>query len=435
MKNLNELYTKIEKILKTDMVGFMSAYRYIALDYEEKGFSINRIKMLLNGQIDVNGLEERDMIAICKALYKIGHVALNPSEFFGSLKIVSYESAVRVEKVIDKIELKNFIKKNDYEYKGYVTYKQIYDYINNTLIFYDYEAQRSPRYRKVGSIDGAEAMYIRTENINEKSIRDIADAISNNSFEDTEMVFNCEMIKGKNQNFLFESKFNDIVGDIVIKPNYEIADKNTTWVSITDGFHRCKGIMLAMAKHYKETGEYLEGSIGLRLVRVDKERAKRIVHQTFLRSADEPEWIKSVVSDDYSKFVDKVIENSKSLTVENTIEIAEIKKAITSKSLLIDIVKHTNIEVNNDSEVYYKSMDIGKNFDLIYAISSDVGAEVNVYTGALYFYIAYKMLSEKIDVVGIIEKIYLNEKIKFMFKRNVNVGKLLKTLDEVISNE
>ena len=213
-----------------------------------------------------------------------------------------------------------------------------------------------------------------------------------------------------------------------------MTDNDTTWVSITDGFHRCKGIVKAVSDHLEKTGEYLEGSIGVRLVRVDKERAKRIVHQTFLRSTDEPEWTKSLSDDDYSKFVDTVVDLSRYLTIDNTIEFAQMNNKLTSKALLIDLVKKMNIEVNNDGEVFTKGKKIAKNFDLIYSIARNNNIEINPYKIAQYFYFAY-IFEIDMDVEYIIQSMEKSEKLKSMYRKNMSVNKFIESINEVINNE
>ena len=461
MKDLNELFFQMKKLLEENMSAFMEAYRLVSLEYDKKGLNKNSIHMLMNGQIEVTMLNEYDLIAFCKAFTQLGLGGFKASDFFGDMKLVSYEHYEKIEDIPNKIELKNFLRKNSFEYRGQITYKQIYDYLNYTLLFYDKEAQRSPKFKKIGSKNnGKVTMNIRTENLNTKSVNNIAKTIIDKKFEDTELVLNCEILEGKNQNFKFISanekisvmlanKFginrleakkildketDDVLGDIIIKPNYVMTDKDTTWVSITDGFHRCKGIVKAVSDHLEKTGEYLEGSIGVRLVRVDKERAKRIVHQTFLRSTDEPEWTKSLSDDDYSKFVDMVLNLSRYLTVDNTIELAQINGKLTSKALLIDLVKRMNIEVNNEGEVFTKGKKIAKNFDLIYSIARNNDIEFSPYKIAQYFYFAY-IFEADMDVEYIIQNMEVSGKLNSMYRKNMSINKFIEAIEEVVRNE
>lgn len=418
-----------EKLFKGDLV------RRVSEEFEKKGLDSRVFQLLMNDQINISNLKDYELIAISKVLYnELKSETLNPKKYFGDNLLVNYENKIKIEEKIDFIELKNFIKIDDFNFRGQIDYKDIYTHLNYNNFFYDHEAQRSPKYRTVGSKSG-KGKKLRVENLNIQAVEQIADSILEGKFEDSEIILNCEMIQGKKQRFKFINKYENILGDIVIKPDYDIESKTTTWVSITDGFHRCKGIVLAVSKHLEQTGKMLEGSIGVRLVRADKDRAKRIVHQTFMRASDEPEWINALVDDDYSKFVDLVLKASKRLTVENTVEEAENNDKLTSKSLLIDTVRKMKIAVNDESEAYFKSIDIAKNFDLIFDISNKLGIKMTPYKAIAYFYLAYKMIGNNLDFMDILNKLEDNKQFINMAKKIDNLNKMINVIDEVIISE
>ena len=138
----------------------------------------------------------------------------------------------------------------------------------------------------------------------------------------------------------------------------------------------------------------------------DKERAKRIVHQTFLRSSDEPEWVEALAKNDYSDFVDLVLENSKRLTFANTVEDAEVNGKLTSKALLIEATKKMNIEFNKLSQSNKMSKAIAKNFDLAYDVAKELNIKTTAYGVIGYYYLAYMCaINEELDVVELVEKL------------------------------
>ncbi|MBS5307713.1 hypothetical protein [Clostridium sp.] len=456
------LRLEVDKVVEKQMLRG-DLWREINNEFERKGLDSRSLLLLLDDdKKTASDLTDYELIAFSKVAYdKLKWKELNPKRYFGDVTLVNYENYFRTEKIIDVVELENFKKVDDFEYKGQISYKQIYDYMNNNLLIYDHEAQRSPKYREIGSKNG-KAQKLKVVNINEKSVESIADSILSNNFEDSEIVLNCELIKGKKQKFDFneislykelistlsntfnkeEKTIENIVkkdlenigqGNIVIEPNYDMNSDFTTWVSITDGYHRCKGIILAMTRHYEKTGEWLDRSIGVKLVRATKERAKRIVHQTFLRSADEPEWVNALAEDDYTKFVDLLVKQSKRLTIENTIEEAEINDKLTSKSLLTDIIKNTGIAVNDSSEALFKAMDISKNFDLMYDYSIKKGVELNPYKVGAYIYIAYE-IDDVNTILRVLEKLEDDEKFIKMCNKFKNTNDFIEYLEEVIVN-
>lgn len=456
------LKLEIDKVISGQMLRG-DLWREINNEFRRKGLDLRSLQLLLDDdKKTASDLTDYELIAFSKIAYdKLKWKELNPKRYFGDLALVNYENYFRTEKIIDIIKLGNFKKINEFEYRGQVSYKQVYDYMINNLFIYDHDAQRSPKYREVGSKNG-KSQKIKVVNINEKSVEDIANAILENKFEDTEIVLNCEMIKGKKQQFDFDefdlynnliSKLSEVFkkstddikdiigkqlkdinqGNITIKPNYDINDTNTTWVSVTDGYHRCKAIVLALTRHYEKTGEWLEGSIGVRLVRATKDRAKRIVHQTFLRNQDELEWVNTLADDDYTKFVDMIVKESKRLIIDNTTEEAEINNKLTSKSILIDIIKRTRIAVNDSSEALFKALDIAKNFDLIYDYSVKKGIKLNPHKVGCYIYIGCEV-EEASNVIKIVEKLEDDEVFIRMCRKNANINNLIKHLEEVIVN-
>jgi len=428
------LRLEVDKVISSQMLRG-DLWREINNEFRRKGLDLRSLQLLLDDdKKTASDLTDYELIAFSKIAYdKLKWKEINPKRYFGDLTLVNYENYFRTEKTIDFMKFVNFIKIDEFNFRGQVTLKDVYDCINSNMYIYDHESQRSPKYREVGSKNG-KSQKLKVANINDKAVESISDAFLNKTFEDSEIVLNCEVIKGKReQQFKFIPKYEDVLGDIIIEPNYNMDSDTTTWVSVIDGYHRCKGIVLALTKHYEKTGEWLEGTIGVRLVRATKERAKRIVHQTFLRSSDNIEWVNALAEDDYTKFVDTIIKESKRLTIENTIEEAEINGKLTSKSILIDISKKINVSVNNKSEALLKAIDIADKFDLMYDYSVKKGIKLNPYKVGCYIYIACEV-EEASSIINIVDKLEDDETFIRMCRKNANINNLIKHLEEVIVN-
>lgn len=428
------LRLEVDKVISSQMLRG-DLWREINNEFRRKGLDLRSLQLLLDDdKKTASDLTDYELIAFSKIAYdKLKWKEINPKRYFGDLTLVNYENYFRTEKTIDFMKFVNFIKIDEFNFRGQVTLKDVYDCINSNMYIYDHESQRSPKYREVGSKNG-KSQKLKVANINDKAVESISDAFLNKTFEDSEIVLNCEVIKGKReQQFKFIPKYEDVLGDIIIEPNYNMDSDTTTWVSVIDGYHRCKGIVLALTKHYEKTGEWLEGTIGVRLVRATKERAKRIVHQTFLRSSDNIEWVNALAEDDYTKFVDTIIKESKRLTIENTIEEAEINGKLTSKSILIDISKKINVSVNNKSEALLKAIDIADKFDLMYDYSVKKGIKLNPYKVGCYIYIGCEVEEASI-IIKIVDKLEDDETFIRMCRKNANINNLIKHLEEVIVN-
>lgn len=432
--SIDLLKVEIDKIVNKQMLRG-NLWREIDNEFERKGLNKNSLRLLLDDDKQTaDDLNDYELIAFSKIAYeKLKWKELNPSRYFGDLTMINYNNYYgETDKIIDTVELRNFIRIDDFNYRGQITYKQIYDYVNSKLLIYSHDAQRSPKYRKIGSKEGKSQM-LKTINVNETVVEEICNSILEGNFEDTEIILNCEIVKGKTQQFIFTPKYKNILGDIIIKPNYNMDDKTTTWINVADGWHRRNAIVLAVSRHYEKTGEWLEGSIGVRLVRANKERAKRIVHQTFLRSSDEMEWVNALAENDYTVFVDMVVKESKRLTIGNTLEEAEINKKLTSKSLLVDITKKTNIAVNDTSDATFTSIEMAKRFDLMYDYSAKKGVLLNPYKVGAYFYIAHK-IEDVSKLIRLIELLEDNEEFITICKKHTGINNFVNLIEEVIVN-
>lgn len=437
----DDLMVEINEVIE-QKVFQSQLWRDINIEFESKGLDVKSLQLLLDDdKKTASDLTDYELIAFAKIAYrKLKKDKFNPLNYFGETTLINYENNIlntKVEKV-DKLILKDFRKIDEFNYRGQISYKDLYDYFNNNLIIYDHNAQRSPKYREVGSKNG-KSRKLKIVNLNMDTVEDISKSILSEVFEDSEIILNCEMLENKEQKFRFDAKYKDIFGDILIETNYDMQSDKTTWVTIPDGYHRCRGIILAMNKYYAKEGVWLEGSIGVKLVRATKERARRIVYQTFLRSPDEPEWTKTLAEDDYTKFVDMVVKNSKTLTIENTIEEVEANDKLTSKSLLVDIIKTTDIKVNELSKAFFDSKSIAKNFDIAYDFVKNKNAKVNPYTIAGYIYISYLVGDNINQLLEVLDKITNDEKFNSMARKNLNVENFVdfinRFVDEVISNE
>lgn len=422
---LDDLRFEIDELIKKK--EFNSILRDISAEFERKGLDTKSLQLLLNKEDKTaSSLDDYELIAISSVAYKkLEKTEYDPSKYFGKMKLDEYNDYKRTDIAIDKIVLKDFRKINDFEYRGQISYKDLCEYFNNNLIVYNHDTQRSPKFRNIGSVNG-KSKTLKVQNVNEDTVRSIADTILRNEFEDTEIVLNCEVIEGKFQRFKFVKKYKevDFIGDIVIEVDYDEGSPSMTKVTIPDGYHRLRGILLACTEYYSETGMQLEGEIGVRLVRASKERAKRIVYQTFLRSPDKLEWVEALKEDDYTKFVDMIVKQSKSLTIENTIDEAIANDKLTSKLLLVDAIKKTDIEVNNISSIVNTSKMIAENFDIIYKEIKD-RVKINPNVVASLVYLAYISGKDYINLYKNIEEIGLSYQFHKMCDNNTNVDKLM----------
>lgn len=319
---------------------------------------------------DLTEVEKMTFAEVCfnvlKKQDKSWYEDFNIEKYFSNQDLMFYECYVNKEEIINEMHFKNCIKINDNNYRTNMSGKQVYQYFKNMLILYNKSTQRASKLKKLGTKD----KYTRTVSLNKKAVREIADEILNKTFEESEIILNIRLIKGKTPQFKFDAYSIEGVGDITIVPNYDRSSKYCTFCEIIDGYHRASGMIEAVGEHYEKTGKWLDTSIGVKIVLADYDRALRIISQTFKRTDTNKQWLKSLEKNDNGKFVDKVISSSKVLkdNVENTIEECIAFKKETYKSILIDVVDELNIEVNDIAVSTYTSYEMAQKLDELVSI-------------------------------------------------------------------
>lgn len=333
--------------------------------FEKKGLNQRMVKCIFSGTkliTDMNDMEKITFADTCHRYFKSDKYDI--SNYYSDSKLAEWINYINVKEKINVIHCEDFRRINSYEYHGDFTFKEVYEYMKNILWVYYPATQRSSKYREVNN-----TTMIREVNINKKSVNEICNLILEGKFEATEIILNCMLVKGKKPQISFEKKYKEI-GDITIKPNYDIKNDNYTIVTILDGYHRILGICKAVEYHYEKTGEWINGRISCKLVLADIIRAKRIVELVFKRTDDDKNWVKSLEQSDYTEFVDMLIQNSSTLrnNVADIYEQCKYNNKLTYKVILTDTIKKLKIDVSDKSLSLFLANDMAKILDSLYDI-------------------------------------------------------------------
>ena len=103
--------------------------------------------------------------------------------------------------------LKDFIKINDFEYHGAITYEDLYKYMSNNLFIYTLDIQRDATFKKMGK------GYIKTATIDSKAVKNIEETALRGELETTQIVLTLLIDEGSVPKISFKSKYNNI-GDV-----------------------------------------------------------------------------------------------------------------------------------------------------------------------------------------------------------------------------
>ena len=357
-KDIEELNVFLSKIIEKEVDNF-KLQKELNKSFGKKGLNQRMVKCLFSGTkvvADMNDIEKMTFADTCHKALKDDN--LNIVKYYSDMKVVEWSNYINISETIDEIYGEDFRKINSYEYHGDFTYKQVYDYMKNLLWLYYPSTQRSSKYREVNNT------MIREINVNKKAVNEISNLILDGKFESTEIILNCMILKGKTPQIKFDKMYKEI-GDITIKPNYDLDNDNYTICTILDGYHRIIGICKAVEIHNEKTGEWLEGKISCKLVLADIVRAKRIVELVFKRTDDDKNWLKSLEQSDFTEFVDMVVSNSSVLknNVADIYEQCNYNNKVTYKVILTDTVKKLNIDVANKSATLFAANDMAKFID------------------------------------------------------------------------
>lgn len=441
----SQLFKNIESLVIRE-VNNSELRKNINKIFGEKKLNENTIYCLFNNSKEIKDLETIEQIAIAKVCYeyKDRSNSYDYTKYFSVSEINEFESYISTEEKIKVMEFKDFRKINDSLYRGNCTYVDLCRYFENMLIIYNIDTQRANTIKKLGNT------IIRKPSIDKKTVESIKNAILEGKFEDTEIVLNVRMIEGKYPRFEFKPKYRDMLGDIKIMPQYhDLEDKMFTVVDILDGYHRILAIKAAIDQYYQENNEYLEGSIGIKIVFADTERGLRIVEQTFKRSNTDKQFLDAIATNDYTLLVDDIIKNSKKLknNIARTYDECIAFNKITHKAILNRTVEYLKISSDNvmarnfESKKYSKLID--EYVDVVeYKINKeniDKYINPNIFAGVIAFGKKCFDYEMQIGIDEIEKLVYFISEIKIenikkmkLLNKNCNISKIVENFGGVI---
>lgn len=367
IREISELNKEIQQVIDEE-ANNTDLLRELNEEFAKKRLNLKTISTLFNETKEVKDMNDMEKIAFSKACNRQFTKEkrewakfFDVKRYFATQTLLDYETYINIEPIISEINFENCIKIDNYNYRTMITGKQIYDYMNNMLILYNKATQRAGKLKKIGD------KFTRTISLNRRAVREIADEILAGTFEETEIILNLRMIKGKKQQFEFKESAIEGIGDITIVPEYDMNSDNCTFLEILDGYHRISGAKMAVEEYHQKTGEWLDCKIGVKLIKADMDRALRVVSQTFKRTDTNKDWLKAIEKNDTTNFVDEFIKNSKILKdeVEYSIEECKAFNSRTYRIALIDTIKKLDIAVNDPTEVSYYALGMAKNMDLL----------------------------------------------------------------------
>ena len=371
MKSNKELLENLSWVLFDVGLKNKDLIKAINKKLTEKGISKNIMHLLYDDLKGVDELDDITIMCILDASYAIlKDDRVDMKNYFGINLITQYEAYMNLETPLDEVVLDGITEHED-GYTGTISYEEIYNFMNNNLLIYYKETQREGKITKLGN------NYIKTISINKKNIKEMSELAIKGELAPSEIKLNVLLIdEDVEPQVYFKKEYKDI-GELCIKPEYQ-DEQHKTLLSIVDGYHRVLAITNAVSKHLSETGEMLQGYMLVTITEKTVEEIKQIILQTFKRSQTSREFLRTLESNDYTKFVDNILKNT-NINVANTYADLKTGDYITYKTLLIDVVKCMGIKVNSKSASVIASKQIAENIEIIldYMKSKDIKITCN----------------------------------------------------------
>ena len=415
MKSKNELIKLLESKLKTNKIN-SSLAKALNEELLKKNINPNLTGLLFNGMKDIIDLNDNELILLSKVFYRyFKDDNLKPSHYFSDKDLINYETNIKEHyENINLIELNNTIKINDTSYVAFVGAEMLYNMYESNIIIYNKETQRSPKIRVLGK-----NYVVKQISLNKNAVKEIANEMLNETYESDLIIFNVLQLPNNVPNISYDN------GTLYIKPNLNVEDEDFTCISIVDGFHRLSGLVDAVLKLKKDKKEIPE-SMGLivKIVVRDIEGAKRIITQSFKRSATDKDFLKSLEVNDYTKLADVLVKGLPDCIrkkIMSTYEEQIYMHGITNKILIADTLKEI---LPKEKNYLFNLNDINKTADLLNKILSYILEEF--YEKNFNVFVEESNLMRKNSIVYLIFIAYN------LIKLNIEEEKFLKLADKIL---
>lgn len=214
----------------------------------------------LNLNIPFNSLSISELYHICRLINNFKPV-IKIDDFFTDEEMtqaIENKNNIKIESD-SKMVIENVLytkNNNEESWVAIVTYKQIYEWMKTGKLIYNMQTQRQGVLKKIRN------NMIIIPYINEKSVDNIAEAMFKNEFYSNMISFNVT------PDFNYKLEYNPTERILVIDTNI------FNNIAVTDGYHRCSGVVKAIEKNHS-----LQGELYLKITNMSIEKAQKFIRQ------------------------------------------------------------------------------------------------------------------------------------------------------------
>lgn len=216
----------------------------------------NRIKGMLLSQLPLESAPIEQLYFIGQYLNRQRILEENISQFFNSDEIASFQNYIKPVEKLEYPVFKNTIKSSTKEeFTCRLTYKQIVDMYESSLLSYNINTQRVSKINKKGH------EIFKMPNINWSNVEGIKKEILNGTFQSNMLTFNIRNTGSESYDF--------VNGELIV--NTSIGE---TYLDVIDGWHRVAGIYEA----YKVSPNII-GDMIITIKNLDIQQARLFINQ------------------------------------------------------------------------------------------------------------------------------------------------------------
>lgn len=349
-------------------------------EYLKNNLTPSIINSLFAGEKYVNLLGDKEKVMLLRGMKKyFKSIDLKEEEYFSKNIINRIDNDLGNIKYehINEIKIKNLLSIDSEAYTGVMSYEDIYKYMEENLFIYEMDLQREGTYIRFSN------GYIKVPTLDQKSIDNIVQHMENNTLETGAITLGYLLKPDTIPEFTIDS-----ISEVL----FDITAKN---MLVIDGMHRLVALTRYCSKLLAEGKEFPKKNMMVKIVIGDKVKLRNTVNQSFLQSNVSKEYLKAITDDDYSRFIDRVIEQSDVLkdNVATTFEECKFLNKDTTKDILRKAVEKLDIGVNNKATALFESKAVSENLDILIQMLKENNCYLNYYN----MYLPYTIFAYNIN--------------------------------------
>lgn len=439
MKVKADLFKELNNVIETEYKN-KNVIENINTKFATKGINSRGVIAVWNEYERVENLDDIELMTFTEAIYEVLKTPqLKLEEYFSDNEILNYKTYIKQDEekyVSDIILAKNVQKLTDSIYQCVFTFRDLYIMKKNNLTLYNKMTQRACNYKEIGTL----GYKVKTDFVDRKKIEEIKDLMKKGKYTPDMISFNIRLMEGKIPQMMWHDSVIDGIGNLTIKPNYDLGSPSTTFVDRIDGNHRFTAAVEAFEEYLNETGEELQGLLSCQFVMMEEIEAKEYVARLFKRSSTDEQWLQAMQNDDYNKFVNNICSKIRNLDkneIAETWDEMKFENAFTNKRILVDAVQKTDIQVNQMSVQAIMSKKIAELIDIeLELLSEQTGKTLNELKDTIlkpHFFGGLIIICNELTKVDDVVDFLINANEYIL--NNMSEFKSLKLDNKTISNE